>query len=261
MGTAARYVQGLLQRGQHHFTTMDAVKALGGDRNAVARALNRLKAKGELATPQRGFYVVVLPEYRSLGCPPAEQFMPHLMETLGEPYYMALLSAAQLHGAAHQRPQRHQVMIKHPRASIVCGAVRVDFHVRGDLERVSTVTMNSPRGHMRVSSPETTALDLVGYARHSGGLSNVATILSELVESMNPERLVEEVQNVPLAWVQRLGYLLELVEQNDAASRLQPFVQEHARRVAPLEASSPRTGAERSHRWRVAINTVVEPDV
>lgn len=261
MGAVARYIQGLLQGGQHCFSTEDAARAIGSDRRTVARALGRLRAKGELATPQRGFYVAVPPEYRSLGCLPAEQFVPQLMESAGEPYHVALLSAAQLHGAAHQKPQRFQVIVRRPRAPIECGRVRVDFHVRRDLERATTVTMNTPRGHMRVSSPETTALELVGYARHAGGLDNVATVLAELAESVDAEQLAEEARKAPLAWVQRLGYLLDMVGAGDVADALQPYVQEHARRVAPLDASAPRTGAERSGRWKIAINTDVEADL
>jgi hypothetical protein len=60
----------------------------------------------------RGFHVIVPPEYRSLGCLPPEQFAPALMETLGMPYYAGLLSAAQFHGAAHQRPQVFQVVVE-----------------------------------------------------------------------------------------------------------------------------------------------------
>ncbi|RLA20598.1 MAG: hypothetical protein DRQ56_02820 [Gammaproteobacteria bacterium] len=48
--------------------------AVGNDRKLVTRALNRLILKGELASPQRGFYVIVPPEYQQLGCLPAEQF-------------------------------------------------------------------------------------------------------------------------------------------------------------------------------------------
>jgi predicted transcriptional regulator of viral defense system len=261
MGTAADYVNQILRRGQHHFTTEDAVKELGGDRNSVARALNRLKAKGKLAIPQRGFYVVVPPEYQSLGCLPAEQFVPQLMECIGVAYHIALLSAAQLHGAAHQRPQRFQVMLQKPRPTIECGTICVDFFVRRNLESISTVSMNTPRGTMMVSSPEATALELVGYAKHSGGLNNVATILTELAESIVAEKLVEEAVKAPLAWSQRLGFLLELVEQQSLASELQSYIQKHARRIVPLDATLPRTGAERSKRWRVAINTDVEPDL
>lgn len=261
MSAVARYIKGLLQYGQHHFTTGDVVQALGGARRPITRALGRLISKGELASPQRGFYVVVPPEYRALGCLPAEQFIPQLMERVGEQYHVALLSAAQIHGAAHHRPQRFQVMVSSPRSSIECGRVCVDFHVRKDLGRVATVTMNTPRGHVRVSSPEATALELVGYAKHAGGLDNVATVLADLVESLDAGRLVEQAAVTPLAWSQRLGFLLELVEADDVADALLPYVQEHATRVSALDASLPRTGADRSRRWRIAINTDVEADL
>lgn len=260
MSAVAKYIQGLLRRGQHHFTTEDVVRALDSDRKPVSRALKRLIAKGELASPQRSFYVAVPPEYQSLGCLPAEQFVPQLMDRVGEPYHVALLSAAQFHGAAHHRPQRFQVMVEKPRSSIECGRVCVDFFVRADLEAVATVLMNTPRGHMRVSSPEATAVELVGYAKHAGGLDNVATVLADLAESLDAERLVEQARGAPLAWSQRLGFLLELVEAVEVPGSLLSYVRNHARRIAPLDPSTARTGAERSKRWRLAINTDIEVD-
>ena len=261
MSAVASYIKRLLRQGQHHFTTEDAVRALDGERKPIARALRRLIEKGELASPMRGFYVAVPPEYTAIGCLPAEQFIPQLMATLGEPYYVGLLSAAQLHGAAHHRPQRFQVMVPGPRSSIECGRVAVDFHVRKDLARVATVAMNTPRGHVLASSPEATALELVGYAKHAGGLDNVATVLVDLAESIDAGRLVDEASKAPLAWSQRLGFLLELVELGHVASGLLRYVQDHATRVAPLDASQPRTGSARSKNWRIAINTEVEADL
>jgi predicted transcriptional regulator of viral defense system len=151
-------------------------------------------------------------------------------------------------------------MVDRPRARIECGKVIVDFHVRRDLERATTVDMNTPRGPVRVSSPEATALELVGYAKHAGGLDNVATVLSDMAESIDAQRLVEEAARAPLAWSQRLGFLLELVEAGDVASLLQSHVEKNTKRVTALDASLPRTGAERSKRWRVAINTRLEMD-
>jgi predicted transcriptional regulator of viral defense system len=261
MGNVSRYIQGLLERGRYHFTGDEAAAALGSNHSSTARALLRLKHSGLLASPQRGFYVVVPPEYRSLGCLPAEQFVPQLMEHLGQPYYAALLSAAQIHGAAHQRPQRFQVMVRAPRGRIECGDVVVDFHVRRDLERVATSSVSTPRGYLRVSSPEATALELVGYANHAGGLDNVATVLAELAEMITAGNLAEEAQKTPLAWAQRLGYLLELVGHGEVTDALQVQVAKRAHRVAALDASSSRTGARRSSRWKVAINTEVEPDL
>ena len=79
-------------------------RTLGVSAAAARQALSRLAAKREIASPARGFYVVVPPEYRRLGCLPADQFIPSLMEHRKIPYYVALLSAAQYHGAAHHRP-------------------------------------------------------------------------------------------------------------------------------------------------------------
>ena len=108
---AAEFVTQLAARGRYNFTNDEAVRALGVSVAATGAALRRLKRRGEVADPHRGFHVIVPPECRRLGCPPAEQFIHQLMEFLGEPYYVALLSAAEQHSAAHQRPQALQVMV------------------------------------------------------------------------------------------------------------------------------------------------------
>jgi predicted transcriptional regulator of viral defense system len=260
MSVVAKYINGLLEIGQHHFTTEEAMRAVGGERSAISRALKRLISKGELASPHRSFYVVVPPEYRVLGCLPPEQFVPQLMEKTGDLYHVALLSAAQFHGAAHHKPQRFQVMVGKPRASIECGRIRVDFFVRRDIDHVSTVSLNTPRGTVRISSPEATAFELVGFAKHAGGLDTVATVLMELAEVIDAHRLAEEAVKFPLAWSQRLGFLLERVGTGSIAAALFSHVEKHASRVAPLDVSLPRTGSQRSKRWLIAINTDVEAD-
>jgi len=140
--------------------------------------------------PFRGFFPVGPPEYRSLGCVPAEQFVPQLMEHLGLAYYVGLRSAATLHGAAHQAPMVFQTVVAANRAEIRCGRVRVQVIARSNVADIPTERRNTMRGVLRLSSPEATAFDLVGYHQHSGGLSNVATILSELAEKLDARRLV-----------------------------------------------------------------------
>ncbi len=61
------------------------------------------------------------------------------MEHLGAEYYAGLLSAAQIHGAAHQRPQVFQVVVGKNRPSIRCGKVIVQFIARGNLKKVESV--------------------------------------------------------------------------------------------------------------------------
>ncbi len=66
----------LASRGRYQFGSEEARKALGVSEAAAKLALNRLARRGLIASPARGFYVIVLPEYHRLGCLPAEQFIP-----------------------------------------------------------------------------------------------------------------------------------------------------------------------------------------
>ena len=257
---AREYVDGLASRGRHHFTAEEATATLQGGASAVRAQLRRLKDRTFLAEPVRGFLVIIPPEYRRLGCLPAEQFVPQLMAFVYEPYYLALLTAAQRHGAAHQRPQVVQVMVRKNRAAIECGQVRVEFVARGDLDKMPVAEVNTPRGVVRFSTPEVTALELVGYPNHSGGLSNVATVVSELAEELDREKLVAAARLSPVSWSQRLGYLLELVGQDALAEALKPFVAKRARSYTPLRRAA-GTAGRRSRTWKLIVNVEVEPDL
>jgi len=255
--SAAALVDLLAASGRYHFTTADAVEALGVSPVAARAALRRLTAKGAIASPHRGFHVIVPPEYRRLGCLPAEQFVPQLMAHLGVDYYAGLLTAAQFHGAAHQRPQAFQVMVERNRAAIECGEVRVDFFARKAIARVSVAQVNTPRGVLRLSSPEATALDLVGYERRAGGLDTVANVLAELAERLDPVKLAAAAGAAPTTWAQRLGYLLDLAGATDKTEGLAKWVQARATEDARL-ISGRRRGRQRSRRWRLVVNAKVE---
>ncbi len=178
-------------RGQYHFTSSEFRSALGVSVAAANQSLWRLAKRGEIASPGRGFYVIVPPEYRGLGCLPPDQFVPALMEHRGTRYYVGLLSAAQYHGAAHQRPQVFQVMVEKARKPIRCGTVGVDFIGRARLANVPLTTFESPRGAVLASTVEATAVDLVGFMGRAGGVDRIAGILLELSEQMDPGLLVE----------------------------------------------------------------------
>jgi predicted transcriptional regulator of viral defense system len=254
------YADNLVARGRYHFTTADAVAALDSSSIAVRASIRRLREKGQVAMPFRGFFLVVPPEYRSLGCLPAEQFVPQLMEHLGLAYYVGLLSAAALHGAAHQAPMVFQTVVAANRAEIRCGRVRVQFIARRNVADIPTERRNTMRGVLRLSSPEATAFDLVGYPRHSGGLSNVATILSELAEKLDARRLVVESGRSPLPWAQRLGYLLERIGAEELTTPLLEHVASKAKEYVPLRARKSARRASRDSRWRVILNERVEAD-
>lgn len=241
-------------RGQYHFTSSELRSALGVSEAAARQALRRLAAKGEVASPARGFYVIVPPEYRRLGCLPADQFVPALMEHRGIRYYVGLLSAAQYHGAAHHRPQEFQVILERNRPAIACGSVKVVFVSRKNLAAVPVERFNNPRGTIIVSSVEATVVDLVGYMHRAGGVDRVAGLLSELGDEIDPGRLVEASRSASILWAQRLGYLLEHVGAGDKALLLKEHVTRHARNYTKLLPGDDVEGAPRSKDWRLFVN-------
>ena len=262
---ARRFIESLPAVGRYHFDSAEARAALG--ETAAKFTLSRLARQGAIASPARGFYVVVPPEYRALRCLPADQFIPALMEQLGLGYYAGLLTAAQYHGAAHQRPQEFQVVLDKPRRAIECGRVRVAFVTRRRLRDVPTQRLNTPRGVLLISTPEATAVDLVGYQHRAGGLGHVATVLAELAEKVEPEKLAAAAATAALPWAQRLGYLLERVGAGEKLGPLKAYVRARAHESVMLFPSATRSGVlranrtERSEDWKLFINGDVEADL
>ncbi len=257
---ARNVIADLAARGRYHFSSSELRSALGVSEAAARQALSRLAAKGEIASPARGFYVIVPPEYRRLGCLPADQFVPALMEHRNARYYVGLLSAAQYHGAAHHRPQEFQVVVERNRPPIVCGAVRVAFIARLKLDTVPVESFNNPRGTVVVSTVEATAVDLVGYMHRAGGLDRVAGVLSELGDEMDPNRLVEACGSASVLWAQRLGYLLEHLGAGEKAVLLKEDVQRRARNFTKLLPGASAEDAPRSKEWRLFVNASIEAD-
>ena len=267
---ARQYIEHLAASGRYQFSSAEAQAALAVSAAAANVALNRLAKQGAIASPARGFYVIVPPEYRALGCLPADQFIPALMKALGMPYYAGLLTAAQYHGAAHQRPQEFQVFLEKRRLPIECGKVRVAFLIRKRLQDVPVQALNTPRGSLLLSTPEATAVDLVGYQRQAGGLDQVATVLSELAEKIDPQKLAAAAATAAVPWAQRLGYLLEHVGAADRVAPLKEYVRARAHESAlllPNAPEPPKQGRarapklERNGDWKLFINTAVETDL
>ena len=260
--TASRYVTDLVASGRYTFTTAQAQAALGVSQAAVQAALRRLRSKRVIAVPARGFHVIVPPEYRHLGCLPASEFVPELMEQhFQAPYYAGLLTAAELHGAAHHKPQVFQVVTDRNRRPAGAGRIRIVFFAKADIESTPTAQKATRLGFLRVSTPEATAFDLVSYLQAAGGLDHVATVLAELAESLDPIQLGRLAHSVPMVVAQRLGFLLDLVGQSAVAEPLAAIVTQASPPMTPLRTGRSLRGAERDRKWRLGVNTVVEPDV
>jgi len=153
---ARQYVEQLASAGRYVFTGREAQAPLGVSAKAAALALNRLAKRGLLASPARGLYVIVPPEYRSLGCLP---------------------------------------------------------------------------------------------------------VLSELGEKIDPAKLVAAANAAPIAWAQRLGYLLEQVGSAAKTGPLQEHVRVHVRNTTALTPGRAFKNSPRDSKWKVYVNAGVETDV
>ena len=111
----------------------------------------------------------------------------------------------------------------------------------------------------RSSTSEGTALDLVGYADHVGGLNQVATVLSELAEQIDPAKLATAAETAPVPWAQRLGYLLDHLGFDAKTPALKEYVRKHAKQSAPLLPKAPQKRALNKG-WKLYVNARIEAD-
>jgi predicted transcriptional regulator of viral defense system len=260
-GVLYDWIEALPAGGRYVLTRDEAEAVSDASSQAVRMTLHRLKKRGAIVSPRRGFHVLVPPEYRAAGCPPATWFIDDLMGFLGRRYYVALLTAAALHGAGHQQPMAFQVIADAVERDIVIGRVRIEFHASNLVADAATEEMQTETGTMVVSTPETTAFDLVRFPAASGHWSNVATVLAELADRIEPSLLAAGASRVARTDVQRLGWLLDFLGERALANALAAALR--GQRVVPTPLNSMRDASDAplDPSWRVLVNEVVEPDL
>lgn len=259
--TAGQFLEKLLGLGRYTFTREEAERQLRCTPAATYMSLHRLMKSGRIVMPRSGFYVIVDPQHRPARSMPPEWFIHDLMKDMSMPYYVGLLSAAQLHGASHHHPQEFQVVIPTRAARPVkAGNILIRFYGKGLFDRSQTIDVKTPTGVLKASTPETTAWDIVRYFKASGGLDNVITVLSELNEKLDAVKLQKIVkQHGEIIVAQRLGYLLDYVGRKDLTERFSGWVEDASLR--PLDPSTPVVKAKESRKWRLLINARLEPEI
>lgn len=255
------FIEELQSEGRYTFTFEDLSREPGNSNIALRSALRRLKKKGRIVSPRRSFFVIVPPEYRTTGAPPASWFIDDLMSYLNQPYYVGLLSAATLHGASHQHPQIFQVVTNYPTTPMSAGRSRIQYYRKRKIELSAVMRIKTETGYMTVSTPETTVFDLIRHIHASGGLNNIATILIELAEVIDPSKLVTAATTASWSEVQRTGYLLQLVGNEHLAESLAVLLDSRRKRPALLKPDSEFEGATFDERWYLHINEQIEPDL
>ena len=252
--------------GRYTFSKSDVVRAFPDmTRHAIDIAVQRAVGKGRVFSPCRGFYVIVPEEYRLWKSVPQDVYLDRMMQYLERHYYVSLLSAAERHGAAHQAPMGCQVMIEPP---VLRDKVRDDYAIRYaerhtiPMQYVQRLEVSS--GWLNISGPELTAVDLVAYQEHVGGLTRAATVLEELAMKLDFAHIDTDFAKVASAPVfQRLGYLLDSVlQESTVADGLMELIKraDLKLKAVPLKSGATIDDAPIDERWKILVNQEIETD-
>jgi predicted transcriptional regulator of viral defense system len=256
------YITQIRSKGRYVLTLEEVKSKYDLSDKAVNQALYRLKAKKRIAQIRKGIYAIITPEYLRQGMIPPALFIDDMMQALGKSYYVGLLSAAALYGAAHQQPMEFFVITEKPALRPIKNKkVKINFYVKKEWYQEDVRKIKTDAGNISVSTPELTALDLI-YYQESVGLSRTLTILEELASQMKPSILNQTIRRYPqVTAVQRLGYLLcNELQQAQLAAPLLKYIHEKKVLAIPLSTTKSK-GGDLNEKWKVIKNIELESDL
>jgi predicted transcriptional regulator of viral defense system len=255
------FIDAMLAKGRLSFDRDEAVAALGVGPDAMIASARRAQSAGVLLHPRRGFFVIVPPQARVFGAPPVNQIIDPLMKYEGARYYVGLLKAAEVHGAAHQAVMEFQVVCdkRLPEIDVGRSVIRPFFRKEWpDAALIEKKTTDA--GTYLVSGPTLTAFDLCRYPAAAGTLDAAATAIAELAEQIDAKQIDAALAGVERPVAQRLGYILDHVGQTHLADRILEALKSDFR-LSDFDApgDDPQQ-ATIDERWKLKIHKPLETD-
>ena len=271
MTSLKQFTDDMLASGKSYFVRDEALVQLELSSKAFTAASNRLKKKSQLASPFRGFYLILRPEDRFAGAPDPNCWIDPLMQYLNFDYRITLLTAAALHGSSHQATMLFQVAVPKQLRNIEIGRHKVQFVYQNP---ANFRTTNQPKwlflskslsGFTKAAGVESTLLDCARYYRKAGGINSLAQITKDIGYKARPKELAKIANSYENSTVRRLGYLLNYVGHERQAKVLIPFVN-RAKSLKLLNPSVLPNNAvfsanfEENRTWMLLINEAIEID-
>jgi predicted transcriptional regulator of viral defense system len=256
------FLASCVQEGRNSFCFEEAYAYHGGSKSSVQQALYRFVKANKLFSPKKDFFVIVPPEYQSTGSVPSLWFIDAYMNAMQCPYYVGLLSAAALLGAGHQQPQMLQVLTSKQMTPIHKKEARIQFYTINTIDNQLLVSHKTPYGYVRVSSPALTLIDLFRFPHASGYLNNIATVLVEIADQVNMRDLKMVLEHSKITYVQRLGYMSELLGLGKTEQLCEHFLLNQKRlKVVLLNHQVKKDDGNIDKKWKILINDTIETDI
>jgi len=271
MSNLQEFIDSKLVRGQATFSKPEALAELRQTPEAFQAAVERLAKKGRLASPRRGFYLILRPEDWQLGAPDPSRWIDPLMKHLRLDYRISLLRAAAFHGSAHQAAMVFQVIAPRQLPAIEIGRQRVEFLYQAPFAFAESnrpewlAQLKTEAGFAKIAGVELTLLDMCRYFHRAAGINGAAQAVHDLGNKANPHILAEAAGAFENSAIRRLGYLLERFGHVRQASALEGVARK-AKSFKDLDpAAKPIVAAlsemeEKNPKWKLVINVPVEID-
>ncbi|MDR2971919.1 MAG: type IV toxin-antitoxin system AbiEi family antitoxin [Bacteroidales bacterium] len=253
------YFSELVNNNKYTFTLSELKKHFQLSDKSVLQGLYRYKKAKKIIQIRKEFYGILVPHIAVNGRLSYFDFLDDLMKSLDKDYYVALLNAAALHGAAHQQPQVEYIFTTPPVPRNIKSR-NLFFLSKSNWNQNFIVRKKTQTGYVNVSSPELTALDLCTYI-WKFGVNRVTTILMELCEEMQPTFLKKVTNEYDIiSSIQRLGYILEHFTKNEKLTNtVYNILQKKKTYYVPLSPKKEKKGTY-NNKWKIIENIEIEPD-
>jgi len=259
-----------LQRGLRVFSGREMLDSVQQSPEAFEAAARRLKRKHRLASPYRGFFLILSPEDHAYGAPDPVRWIDALMKYLGVDYRISLLRAAAHHGSSHQAAMVFQVIAPKQLRPIEIGRHRIQFVYQAPEDFASVnqppflVQIKSESGYAQAAGIELLLLDSIRFMHRALGLNGVAQLVHDLGPKADPRKLAKLAAVYENAAVRRLGYLFDSFGMRRQAEALSRFVKKAKSMKALDPGVKPLPGIsrqfERNAKWKLVLNRPVEID-
>jgi len=257
IGAANRFIDAKLAMGFASFSLKALTDKTGLSVIAAKNQLLRLKGRVVRVSPRQQYFLIVQPAHRTVGAPPVTDWLDDYFKWLGQPYYLALQSAAGIYGASPQAIQETQIITSLPRREMLIGRIRVRFFVKSGMTRCLTQPLANAHAPLTVSTPETTVFDLIRYASSLGGIERSVETIEPLLPLIKTKSLKQMLAaEGEIATAQRLGYVLQALDANSLASIVKAWLPQSLQLV-PLSThvKNSVTDYPISRDWGIIHNT------
>jgi hypothetical protein len=256
IGAAEAFIDKRLAVGRVAFSLEELVKESGLSAIAAKFQLLRLGSKVTRVSPRQSFFLIVSPEHRSVGAPPANWWLQDYFNWLSRPYYLALQSAASAFGSNPQALQVTQVMTDRPSRAFKIGRIQVQFFVKRGIERTPTQQPDGAVAPLLISTPEATVYDLIRYATSIGGIERAGETIRPLLPLLRARELKRVLNAENESGVaQRLGFVLEACRSKSLAKVVRDWLPDELTPVALVPGKDKRDNLPLVKRWQVLNNS------